>query len=239
MEVAPDTESVIYRTELFENRAPSYTLNLSLEARIEGEGYQITNQTSIAANTRYALQNVNTGRYLVDNNGSLDLVNSLSNASSPEYALWTFSGTSSGYLKNVATDNRFYRSTQAIANPDKQTKNLSFSNRGNGIFWIYYSTSYLNDNNGTARYGEVYDNRREWRLQKISYGTTITSVPYSVSNQPLYVVDKETAKQSPMSEQLRNQYITVVINAYYSDVTGSFRFEVTPWKEKSEEVEFN
>lgn len=236
IEVAANTEEVIYRTELFENRAPSYTLNLSLESKIESTGYQITQQTSLKTNTQYALQNVYSGRYLVDNNGSLGLVNSLSEAASLEHALWTFSSTSSGYLTNVATGNHFHRNTQANTGTNHS---LTFSNRGGGVFWIYYSTSYLNDNNGKAQYGLVYNERRDWRLQTVTYGTTTTTVPYSVSNQPLYIVDKETAKESLMSEQLRNQYISVVINAYYSDVLGSFRFEVSPWTEKNEEVEFN
>ena len=48
-----------------------------------------------------------------------------------------------------------------------------------------------------------------------------------------------TAAVVPMTEQLRNQHIKIVINAYYNETDGAFNFSVTPWKEKNEDVSFN
>lgn len=49
----------------------------------------------------------------------------------------------------------------------------------------------------------------------------------------------QTAAVTPMTEQLRNQHIKIVINAYFNETNGTFNFTVLPWEEKSEEVEFN
>ena len=234
--VAAGAEQTIYRTELFENRAPSYTLDLGLAITARVNSVVTTNQTNIATNTAYLIHNVGTGSYLIDNNGRLAVVGSLNDLSSIEQAQWRFSGKSSGYLTNVATGNSFYRSTQANTSTNRT---LTFSNRDNGVFWIYYSSSYLNDNNGVIQYGSVFDSRREWNIQTYTTSSSVETIPHTAEDLQLYVVDPQTAAVTPMREQLRNQHIKVSINAYYSEQLGSFRFEVTPWAEKNEEVEFN
>ncbi len=234
--VAAGTEQTIYRTELFENRAPSYTLSLGLAITTSVTNIQTSNAGSLATNTAYLLKNVGSGSYLVDNNGRMAVVESLDDLGSIEQAQWRFSSTSSGYLTNVATGNSFYRSTQANTNTNRT---LTFSNRGNGVYWIYYSSSYLNDNNDTVQYSTVTNNRRNWQLQTYSTSTAVETIPHTAEDLQLYVVDPQTAAVTPMREQLRNQHIKVTINAYYSEQLGSFRFEVTPWAEKNEEVEFN
>ena len=61
----------------------------------------------------------------------------------------------------------------------------------------------------------------------------------SINNSQINVIDMATAAVTPMTEQLRNQHIKVVINAYYNEIDGQFNFVVLPWTEKNEEVEFN
>ena len=234
--VAAGAEQTIYRTELFENRAPSYTLDLGLAITTTVTNIQTSNAGNLATNTAYLLKNVGSGSYLVDNNGTMAVVESLDDLGSIEQAQWRFSNTSSGYLTNVATGNRFYRSTQANTSTNRT---LTFSNRGNGVYWIYYSSSYLNDNNDTVQYSTVTNNRRNWQLQTYSTSTAVETIPHTAEDLQLYVVDPQTAAVTPMREQLRNQHIKVTINAYYIEQLGSFRFEVTPWAEKNEEGEFN
>ena len=236
--VAAGAEQTIYRTELFENRAPSYTLDLGLAITARVNSVVTTNQTNIATNTAYLIHNVGTGSYLIDNNGRLAVVGSLNDLSSIEQAQWRFSGKSSGYLTNVATGNSFYRSTEA----SNSGSDLTFGKNGNYYNISYRSVRtyyYLRDNKGSVGYANVDDDTRDWQLQTYSTSTAVETIPHSAEDLQLYVVDPQTAAVTPMREQLRNQHIKVSINAYYSEQLGSFRFEVTPWAEKNEEVEFN
>lgn len=237
--VAAGAEQTIYRTELFENRAPSYTLDLGLAITTSVTKITTENVTTLARNTPYLLKNRETGHYLIDNNGTMAVVASLDNLGSIEQAQWRFSNTSSGYLTNVATGNRFYRSTEA----SNSGSNLTFGKNGNyynisyrSVIRTYY---YLRDNKGSVGYANVDDETRDWQLQTYSTSTAVETIPHTAEDLQLYVVDPQTAAVTPMREQLRNQHIKVTINAYYSEQLGSFRFEVTSWAKKNEEVEFN
>lgn len=228
--VPATTEGCIYQTALFENRASAYTMNLTLKM---GDS-ELTDVTYIASNSEaYALKNRSTGRYLVDNgSGTLAVVASPDNALTPEHALWRFSSTGSGYMTNVATGRRFYRSTTS----SNSGSNLTFS-MSNNYLRIYYRSGsryyYLRDNNGTPGYSTSTGQTREWTLQQTSQRTA------SISGSQINVVDMQTAAVTPMTEQLRNQHIKIVINAYFNDTDGEFNFVVLPWQERSEEVEFN
>ena len=222
------TESCIYETALFENRAPSYTMSLTLKVG----STQLVTATSISTSSTYALKNRATGSYLVDNgSGRTAMVSSIDEALSADHAMWRFSATRSGYLTNVATGNRFYRSTTAANSGSNLT--LSFSN---SYLRIYYNSRYyLRDNNGSPSFANITTQNRDWILQKMES----TQQTASINNSQINIIDMKTAAVTPMTEQLRNQHIKVVINAYYNDIDGQFNFVVLPWTEKNEEVEFN
>lgn len=233
--VPSSSEQTIYCTELFENRASSYTLNLDLAITTDVTTTVTQNVTSLSTTTAYLLRNRSTNRYLVDNGGQMALVSNLDDAISLQHAQWKFSGTSSGYLTNVGTNNRYYRGTSAA----NSGSDLTFSKSGN-YYRIYYSSRYyLRDNNGSVSFANVNNQTRDWQLQTVSFVTNTTTIPHSANNLQLYVVNPTTAAVTPMTEQLRNQHVKVVINAYYNEQLGTFRFEATPWTEKNEEVEFN
>lgn len=229
--VPASTEQCIYQTPLFENRAPSYTM--SLTAKVGSGGTETV--TSINTSDNFMLKNRSTGSYLVDNgSGKMAVVSSVDNALSQEHAMWRFSGTGSGYITNVATGRKYYRSTSAA----NSGSNLTFGFNNEGYLRISYKsgnrTYYLRDNNGSVEFARnVSDQTRDWTVQK-SGGKTAT-----ISNSQINVVDKQTAAVTPMTEQLRNQHIKIVINAYFSQTDGQFNFTVLPWVEKNEEVEFN
>ena len=229
MVVAPNTEQTIYETALFENRASSYTMSLQIGVG----GAMWTDAVAISTKKAYALCNRSTGNYLVDNgNGRLAVVDALEEARSQEHALWSFSGESSGYITNVATGNRFFRSTSAASSGSSLTFAWS-----SGYLRLYYRSGrsyyYLRDNGGSVSYSRTDDYSGYWRLREL------TAQSASLTDSQIKVVDPVTAAVTPMSEQLRNQHIIVSINAYYNDTDGSFNFKVTPWVEKNEEVEFN
>jgi hypothetical protein len=224
--VAAATESCVYLTPLFENRAPSYTM--SLTAKVDAGGTETVK--AINTSDSFMLKNRSTGRYLVDNgSGRLALVSSVNSAVSQDHALWRFSGTSSGYMTNVATGKKYYRGTSSATSGN----NLTFQVNNNGYLLIYYNRYYLRDNNGTANFGNTSNSTREWIIEK-SGGKTA-----SISNRQINIVDRQTAAVTPMTEQLRNQHIKIVINAYFNETDGKFNFTVLPWVEKNEETEFN
>lgn len=237
--VAAGAEQTIYRTELFENRAPSYTLDLGLAITTTVTTTSTETVTSLVSNTPYLLKNRSTNHYLIDDNGEMAVVASLDDLGSIEQAQWRFSSTSSGYLTNVATGNRFYRSTEA----SNSGSNLTFGTNGNYYNISYRSGSryYLRESNSSLSYSSSSSQTqaRDWQLQRATTSTAVETIPHTAEDLQLYVVDPQTAAVTPMREQLRNQHIKVSINAYYSEQLGSFRFEVTPWAEKNEEVEFN
>lgn len=224
------SESTIYETALFENRAPSYTMNITLKAG-NSELQNVSSISSVA--NAYALKNRSTGRYLVDNgSGTMALVSTISAAKSVEHALWIFSSTSAGYMTNVATGKRYYRDTTSATSGS----NLTFA-IASGYFRMSYRSGvrsyYLRDNNGTPNFANVSTQARDWQLQQSVQRSA------SINNSQINVVDMNTAAVVPMTEQLRNQHVKIVINAYYNDTDGEFNFVVLPWVEKNEEVEFN
>ena len=232
--VPANAEQTIYRTELFENRASSYTLNLDLAITTDVTTTVTQNVTSLSTTTAYLLRNSSTNRYLVDNGGQMALVSNLDDAISLEHAQWKFSSTSRGFLTNVGTNNRYYRGTSAA----NSGSNLTFSPSG-GYYRISYSNSYLRDNNGSVSFSSVSNTARDWQLQTVSFVTNTTTIPHSAKNLQLYVVNPTTAAVTPMTEQLRNQHVKVAVNAYYNEQLGTFGFEATPWTKKDAEVEFN
>lgn len=233
--VPANAEQTIYRTELFENRASSYTLNLDLAITTDVTTTVTQNVTSLSTTTAYLLRNRSTNRYLVDNGGQMALVSNLDDAISLQHAQWKFSSTSSGHMINVGTNNRYYRGTSAA----NSGSNLTFS-KSSSYYRIYYSSNrYLRDNNGSVSFANVNNQTRDWQVLTMSTSTSVTTLPHSAKNLQLYVVNPTTAAVTPMTEQLRNQHVKVVINAYYNEQLGTFRFEATPWTEKNEEVEFN
>lgn len=223
------TESCIYECALFENRAPSYTI--SLTAKVGAGGLESV--TTISTSQSYALRNRSTGRYLVDNgSGRMDVVSSLDDAVTPEHGMWRFSSTSSGYMTNVATGKRFYRSTTSASSGS----NLTLAMQSGYLRLSYRSgsrTYYLRDNNGTPGFANTTNQTRDWIVQQ-SAGRSA-----SINNSQINIIDMQTAAVTPMTEQLRNQHIRIVINAYFNETNGAFNFTVLPWEEKSEEVEFN
>ena len=52
--------------------------------------------------------------------------------------------------------------------------------------------------------------------------------PKQITEQ-ISVIDGEGVAK-PMTEIRRNSHISIVLNVYYDEVTGGFRFEVEPWE---------
>ena len=137
----------------------------------------------------------------------------------------------SGYIRNVATDNNFYGDTVKDSG-DK----LSFTYDENGTYYISAKFS------GVFKYLQYYNNKIQyyynngslttWQLYtvktSISTGDDDLFEPKQITEQISVIDGAGIAK--PMTEIRRNSHISIVLNVYYDEVTGGFKFEVEPWE---------
>ena len=238
--IGKNAEAVVYKTYLYENAAESdrYQFNISLAlpgAKAETSVIEYNGLTKhtgqLTAGNNYVLGNGN--YYLIDNNGTLGVVNSLTNDNYLN-AEFVFSGSTSGFLTNIGTGNKFYCSITK----DNSGDNLTFDHRGNGVYRIYYTyyyygyyTDYLRRNNTTSvEYSDKTSNR-DWQLYTVNTKITTTTEdvqPLTANNQQIsYIQDNGVA--APLTQMLRNQKVTVTLNVYFEETSGVFRFYVEEW----------
>lgn len=232
-------EAVVYKTYLYENTAPSnrYQFDIDLElpdavvetSILKYNGLTEHNRT-LAAGTPYVLKNTSGNYYLIDNGGQLSLVNAI-NGTNFLNAEFTFSGQNSGYLTNMQTGNKFYRSISSANSGD----NLTFSRQNNGIYHIHYTsrnrTNYLRRTNTPSVEYSDYTSNRDWQLYTVNTKITTTKEdvkPLTADNQQIsYIQDNGVA--APLTQMLRNQKVTVTLNVYFEETSGVFRFYVEEW----------
>lgn len=235
--IGKNAEAVVYKTYLYENAAESdrYQFNISLAlpgAKAETSVIEYNGLTKhtgqLTAGNNYVLGNEN--YYLIDNNGELGVVNSLTNDNYLN-AEFVFSGNTSGFLTNIGTGNKFYRSITKDNNGD----NLTFSHQNNGIYHIHYTsgtrTYYLSRSNTTSVEYSRYNDNRKWQLYTVNTKITTTTEdvqPLTANNQQIsYIQDNGVA--APLTQMLRNQKVTVTLNVYFEETSGVFRFYVEEW----------
>ena len=228
-------EAVVYKTYLYENTSATdrYQFDISLAlpgAKAETSVIEYNGLTKhtgkLTAGNNYVLENEN--YYLIDNNGTLGVVNSLTNDNYLN-AEFVFSDSTSGFLTNIGTGNKFYRSITK----DNSGDNLTFYHRGNGVYRIYYGyySDYLRRKNTTSvEYSDTNSNR-DWQLYTVNTKITTTTEdvqPLSKNNQQIsYIQDNGVA--APLTQMLRNQKVTVTLNVYFEETSGVFRFYVEEW----------
>lgn len=83
----------------------------------------------------------------------------------------------------------------------------------------------------------LFENRAESYLMNMTL--TAEGETAGLTNAKLMTINGETADVTPMTEQLRNQHIIVTVDAYYNKDDAQFRFELSSWNNKEENVEFN
>lgn len=239
--IGKNTEAVVYKTYLYENAAESdrYQFNISLAlpgAKTETSVVKYNGLTmhtgELTAGNNYVLGNGD--YYLIDNNGTLGVVNSLTKDNFLN-AEFVFSGSTSGFLTNIGTGNKFYCSITKDNNGD----NLTFDHRGNGVYRIYYTyyyyygyyTDYLRRKNNTSvEYSDTNSNQ-DWQLYTVITKITPTKEdvkPLTADDQQIsYIQDNGVA--APLTQMLRNQKVTVTLNVYFEETSGVFRFYVEEW----------
>ena len=185
---------------------------------------------------------------MVDNgsadNGTMSVVDEINN-NNFLIASWEFSGTNSGYLQNIGTNNRFYRSTQSSTSGD----DLVFTGNPVQIYYqgIYSSTYnyFLCHQNDNLSYDYQYSygdsKNKNWELYRINTKTENIKEempPSDITDQQISVIQGD-GTAIPMTGMYRNQKVVVVVNVYYEEISGVFRFYIEPWSSKTLGVEFN
>ncbi len=232
----------LYHTYLFENRASAYTFDMAFEVSEQttttADVLGTTAVTSPAEDTRYVIRQQGQTRYVAlnTNNAPTTVTSPLGDTS----AYWYFVANDSGYrLQNLASG-YYLRYNNGLTSTNNAGSATTFTYSNSRLsFTSNRRTYYLRYNNGFTTTTSS-NSATSWQLYAVETETSTTEQTqrYTVRERQLLVVDRATAAVTPMTEQLRNQQIRVVVNAYINDTNGAFRFEVVPWEEKSAEIVF-
>lgn len=92
--------------------------------------------------------------------------------------------------------------------------------------------------NATIYETALFENRATSYLMNMSLLVSEDEVGV-INNSQMKTINRMTGEVVPMTEQLRNQHIIVMVNAYYNKHENQFNFDVVSWENKEENVEFN
>ncbi len=233
------SEKRVYGTYLLESMGDkslyAFDINIGIDATTSSSVTKYDGLTKHTENfvsgEEYALGYTYNGieYYLADDgNGNLTALTELNddNFMRAEWYLY-----SSGYIRNVATGNNFYGDT--VKDSGNQ---VYFFHNGNGTYDIYAKFSgvfkYLQYRDSMIQYIYNDGSLTTWQLYtvKTSIGTDDDELfePKQITEQ-ISVIDGEGIAK-PMTEIRRNSHISIVLNVYYDETTGGFKFEVEPWE---------
>lgn len=200
------------------------------------------------ANVQYVIKQQDVERYVtMDNNNNLSTTTDYPVGNNSAY--WLFIPNGSGYrIQNVATD-RYLRYNSGLTTTDRQNQATTFTYSDGRLYCSVQDgrntrTYYLRYNNGLTT-TTSQNNATLWdicpdktttqtveREETVITTETITKpLSIEITGRQILIVDRETAAVSEMKEQLRNQQVRVVVNAYYNDGGGTFEFYAMPWEE--------
>lgn len=238
--IAANGEAVVYKTYLYENTAESERYQFGMTLALDGaqiatsvpvySGTMTAVDGYLVAGTPYLLKNTTTNVFLINNGGTLSTTSTISNANYLD-AEFIFSNAGSGYIQNIKSGDEFYGGSLTAFD---SSNNWSFWREGPGIYQIYcYNAGWSvlrTDYYGNLNMENNWD-YANWQLYTANTTTeTVTKDidPLSVTNQQIsYIQDNGVA--APLKEMLRNQKITVTLNVYFEETSGTFRFYIEQW----------
>ena len=233
------SEKSVYGAYLLESTGDkslyAFDINIGIDATTSSSVTKYNGLTKytekFVSETIYALGYTYAGtEYYLADDGDGNLV-ALTELNDDNYMRAEWYLYSSGYIHNVATGNNFYGDTIK----DSGTQ-MFFTYDVNGAYYISAKFS------GVFKYLQYYDSNIQYRYNdgsvttwqlytvKTSIGTDDDELfePKQLTQQ-ISVIDGEGIAK-PMTEIRRNSHITVVLNVYYDEATGGFKFEVEPWE---------
>lgn len=249
----------IYDVYIYENRAPEYSFGMEVQVASEAiDSYNGALISYIDAGQTY---------YLYNNNGT-PAVQALTTAPTGNDYIWNFVVTEGdGVYKLQNVGNGMYLSLIAgnmhLVTP-RNASSLPITGRlqsftddatlestdinvpdftgGNSVtvqsVISRMSTPkavYLAGVNGALALSE---NTMQWNISATTAYSDGWQTFANVADRKIKVVEAGTSQAVDMTEMLRNQRVTVLVNAYYNDTTAEFEYELEAWKEIANEVVF-
>ena len=241
VEVDKMSEKSVYGTCLLESSGDKslydFDIKLSIDATTSAPVLQFNGMSvyseAFVQEAIYALRctNNSTDYYLADDGtGYLELLTTVDNSNYMR-AEWYLYGGADGYLHNVGTGYDFYNNLNALSSLAKSP--LTFDHLGAGQYYIHTADMiYLRFYYNQVVFTSYASGLIPWQLCLVntSIDTGLSEMfPPKQLTQQISVIDGEGIAK-PMTEIRRNSHITVVLNVYYDEATGGFKFEVEPWK---------
>lgn len=238
--IAANGEDVVYKTYLYENTAESERYQFGMTLALDGaqistsvpvySGTMTAVDGDLVAGTPYLLKNTTTNVFLINNGGTLSTTSTISKANYLD-AEFIFSNAGSGYIQNIKSKDKFYGGS--LTESDNGNNWTFYKTTGSGRYYIYRGSSVLRtDSYGNLNMEYNWVNAI-WQLYTANTTTeTVTKDidPLSVTNQQIsYIQDNGVA--APLKEMLRNQKITVTLNVYFEETSGTFRFYIEEWND--------
>lgn len=236
------SEKSVYGAYLLESTGDkslyAFDINIGIDATTSSSVTQYVGLTKHTENfvsgEEYALGYTYAGiEYYLADDGDGNLV-ALTELNDDNYMRAEWYLFDSGYIQNVATGNKFQGDTVK----DSGSKMYFQTYDANGTYYIgaYVSGSsylkYLQYYDSKIQYYSNTSSLTTWQLYTVQ--TKIVTDPDELFEpkqltQQISVIDGEGIAK-PMTEIRRNSHITVVLNVYYDEATGGFKFEVEPWE---------
>lgn len=235
------SEKSVYGAYLLESSGDkslyAFDINIGIDATTSAPVLQFNGMSvyseAFVQEAIYALRctNNSTDYYLADDGtGYLELLTTVDNSNYMR-AEWYLYGGADGYLHNVGTGYDFYNNLNALSSLAKSP--LTFEHLGAGQYKIYTADMiYLRFYYNQVVFTSYASGLIPWQLCLVntSIDTGLSEMfPPKQLTQQISVIDGEGVAK-PMTEIRRNSHITVVLNVYYDETTGGFRFEVEPWE---------
>jgi hypothetical protein len=237
--IVANGEAVVYKTYLYENTSATDRYQFDISLALDGaqistsvpvySGTMTAVDGDLVAGTPYLLKNTTTNVFLINNGGTLSTTSTISKANYLD-AEFIFSNAGSGYIQNIKSGDEFYGGSLIASN--NIGNNWTFYTYGSGRYYIYRGSSVLR----TDSYGNLNMESNNWSnayWQLYTANTTTETVtkdidPLSVTNQQIsYIQNNGVA--APLTQMLRNQKVTVTLNVYFEETSGTFRFYIEEW----------
>ncbi len=233
------SEKSVYGAYLLESSGDkslyAFDINIGIDATTSAPVLQFNGMSvyseAFVQEAIYALRYTNnsTDYYLADDGtGYLELLTTVDNSNYMRAEWYLYD---SGYLHNVGTGYDFYNNLNALSSLAKSP--LTFDHQGAGQYYIHTADMiYLRYYYNQVVFTSYTSGMIPWQLclvnTSIDTGLSEMFPPKQITQQ-ISVIDGEGIAK-PMTEIRRNSHITVVLNVYYDETTGGFKFKVEPWQ---------
>lgn len=248
------SESTIFDSYMLESNAGNYNYTLGLEYS-EGDAdasYTVSSSyinapNKISDGDLYVIYSTNTRSYLYAN-GTSSVALGASIYSTGQQVnhnyVWRFKKVSGDnyMLESLGASGYYIKSNGVTNNSVPLTVSASssdyFTISQNSTYLFFKSTSgnyYMSASNNNV-IGATSGNGRRFRLYKVTANTT--SIQHNETI-PIKTIDKVTGEALPIQSINRNDFINILVNVTYNEISGKLEFEVSDWDKVNGDITFD